>query len=57
MCHAAVTELLKDDLSPFHCPKDPDQTQEGEEEVVCECRNTLHIFMVKQILYIFNPFL
>lgn len=36
MSHAAVTELLKDDLSPFHCPKDPEQQQEGEAEVVCE---------------------
>ncbi|XP_053530296.1 protein phosphatase 1F isoform X2 [Ictalurus punctatus] len=34
MCHAAVTELLKDDLSPFHCPKDPEQQQETEAEVV-----------------------
>ncbi|KAF4074263.1 hypothetical protein AMELA_G00237400 [Ameiurus melas] len=34
MCHAAVTELLKDDLSPFHCPKDPEQQQEAEAEVV-----------------------
>ncbi|MCI4392819.1 hypothetical protein PGIGA_G00150470 [Pangasianodon gigas] len=34
MCHAAVTELLKDDLSPFHCPKDPEQQQEGEAETV-----------------------
>ncbi|XP_060763405.1 protein phosphatase 1F isoform X2 [Neoarius graeffei] len=34
MSHAAVTELLKDDLSPFHCPKDPEQQQEGEAEVV-----------------------
>ncbi|XP_036454555.1 protein phosphatase 1F [Colossoma macropomum] len=34
MCHAAVSELLKDDLSPFHCPKDPEQQPDDEPEVV-----------------------
>ncbi|KAG9261983.1 protein phosphatase 1F [Astyanax mexicanus] len=34
MCHAAITELLKDDLSPFHCPKDPEQQPDDEAEVV-----------------------
>ncbi|XP_072520776.1 protein phosphatase 1F [Salminus brasiliensis] len=34
MCHAAVSELLKDDLSPLHCPKDPEQQSDDEPEVV-----------------------
>uniref|UniRef100_A0A8C1D7G9 Protein phosphatase, Mg2+/Mn2+ dependent, 1F n=2 Tax=Cyprinus carpio TaxID=7962 RepID=A0A8C1D7G9_CYPCA len=34
MCSAAVTELLKDDLSPHYCPKDPEQQPEDEQEVV-----------------------
>ncbi|XP_016428229.1 protein phosphatase 1F-like [Sinocyclocheilus rhinocerous] len=34
MCNAAVTELLKDDLSPHYCPKDPEQQPEDEQEVV-----------------------
>uniref|UniRef100_A0A8C1SMA7 Protein phosphatase 1F n=1 Tax=Cyprinus carpio TaxID=7962 RepID=A0A8C1SMA7_CYPCA len=34
MCNAAVTELLKDDLSPHFCPKDPEQQPEDEQEVV-----------------------
>ncbi|KAF4113786.1 protein phosphatase 1F [Onychostoma macrolepis] len=34
MCSAAVTELLKDDLSPHYCPKDPEQKPEDEQEVV-----------------------
>ncbi|XP_043096150.1 protein phosphatase 1F [Puntigrus tetrazona] len=34
ICNAAVTELLKDDLSPHHCPKDPEQQPEDEQEVV-----------------------
>ncbi len=36
MCNAAVTELLKDDLSPHYCPKDPEQQPEDEQDVVCE---------------------
>lgn len=55
MCHAAVTELLKDDLSPFHCPKDPEQQQEAEAEVVCEWQCILafkHVFT-----YVSQPFL
>lgn len=34
MCNAAVTELLKDDLSPHYCPKDPEQQPEAEQGVV-----------------------
>uniref|UniRef100_A0A672RDA8 Protein phosphatase 1F-like n=1 Tax=Sinocyclocheilus grahami TaxID=75366 RepID=A0A672RDA8_SINGR len=34
MCNAAVTELLKDDLSPHYCPKDPEPQPEDEQEVV-----------------------
>ncbi|KAM6954494.1 protein phosphatase 1F [Aplochiton taeniatus] len=35
MSHAALVNLLKDDLSPFHCPKeDQNQNQEEEQEVV-----------------------
>ncbi|XP_051532136.1 protein phosphatase 1F [Myxocyprinus asiaticus] len=34
MCNAAVTELLKDDLSPHYCPQDPEQQQEDDQEVV-----------------------
>ncbi|KAK2910999.1 hypothetical protein QQF64_026605 [Cirrhinus molitorella] len=34
MCNAAVTELLKDDLSPYYCPRDPEQQPEDEQEVV-----------------------
>ncbi|KAL7839909.1 hypothetical protein SRHO_G00265670 [Serrasalmus rhombeus] len=34
MCRAAVSELLKADLSPFHCPKDPEQQPDDEPEVV-----------------------
>ncbi|TSV94924.1 Protein phosphatase 1F [Bagarius yarrelli] len=30
----SFTELMKDDLSPFYCPKDPDQQQGAEAEVV-----------------------
>lgn len=48
MCHAAATELLKDDLSPFQCPKNPEQQREGEAEVVCEWLHILHIYL--------NPF-
>ncbi|XDV21366.1 hypothetical protein PO909_026475 [Leuciscus waleckii] len=33
-CNAAVTELLKDDLSPHHCPKDLEQQPEDEQGVV-----------------------
>ncbi|XP_066510279.1 protein phosphatase 1F-like [Hoplias malabaricus] len=34
MCHAAVSEVLKADLSSFHCPKDPEQQSDEEPEVV-----------------------
>ncbi|KAG1957971.1 putative protein phosphatase 2C [Pimephales promelas] len=34
MCNAAVTELLKDDLSPHYCPKDIEQQPEDEQGVV-----------------------
>ncbi|KAI7812336.1 protein phosphatase 1F [Triplophysa rosa] len=34
MCNAAVTELLKDDLSPHYCCQDAEQSQEDEPEVV-----------------------
>ncbi|XP_067295567.1 protein phosphatase 1F [Pseudorasbora parva] len=34
MCNAAVTELLKDDLSPHYCPKDPEQQPEDEQGIV-----------------------
>ncbi|ROI26640.1 Protein phosphatase 1F [Anabarilius grahami] len=36
MCNAAVTELLKGDLSPHYCPKDPEQQPEDEQGVVCD---------------------
>jgi len=36
MCNAAVTELLKDDLSPHYCPKDLEQQPEDEQGVVCK---------------------
>lgn len=48
MCHAAITELLKGDLSPFHCPQGPEKQQEGEEEVVCEWRTA---FWLSGIFY------
>ncbi|XP_030647672.1 protein phosphatase 1F [Chanos chanos] len=34
VCHAAVSELLKGDLSPFHCTQDAEQAEETEQEVV-----------------------
>ncbi|XP_062874108.1 protein phosphatase 1F [Trichomycterus rosablanca] len=34
MCQTALSELLKDDLSPFHCPKDPEQQQDDEPDLV-----------------------
>ncbi|XP_052316914.1 protein phosphatase 1F isoform X2 [Oncorhynchus keta] len=34
MCHAALAELLKADLSPFHLPQETEQQQGEEQEVV-----------------------
>ncbi|KAJ8005597.1 hypothetical protein DPEC_G00119590 [Dallia pectoralis] len=34
MCHAALTELLKTDLSPFQLPQEAEQQQREEQEVV-----------------------
>ncbi|XP_007557841.1 protein phosphatase 1F [Poecilia formosa] len=34
LCQAAVTQLLKDDLSPFHCPPEAQAYLEDEEKVV-----------------------
>ncbi|XP_027889807.1 protein phosphatase 1F [Xiphophorus couchianus] len=34
LCQEAVTQLLKDDLSPFHCPQEAQANLEDEEKVV-----------------------
>lgn len=35
MCHAALSQLLQNDLSAFHCPQEANQ--EEEPQSVCEC--------------------
>ncbi|XP_034548564.1 protein phosphatase 1F [Notolabrus celidotus] len=34
LCQAALSKLLQDDLSPFHCPQDAEANQEEEQEAV-----------------------
>uniref|UniRef100_A0A3Q2ZGY0 Protein phosphatase, Mg2+/Mn2+ dependent, 1F n=1 Tax=Kryptolebias marmoratus TaxID=37003 RepID=A0A3Q2ZGY0_KRYMA len=34
LCQAALSQLLKDDLSPFHCPCEAEAKQEEEEKVL-----------------------
>lgn len=36
LCQEAVAQLLKDDLSPFHCPQEAQTNLEDEEKVVCK---------------------
>ncbi|XP_040898981.1 LOW QUALITY PROTEIN: protein phosphatase 1F [Toxotes jaculatrix] len=34
LCQAALSQLLQNDLSPFHCPQEAEATQEEEQSVV-----------------------
>ncbi|KAK1792278.1 hypothetical protein P4O66_012227 [Electrophorus voltai] len=47
MCHAAVSELLKDDLSPFHCPKDPEQPDDESHIVLLQSDPVQRLFINK----------
>nr|BAD95886.1 Ca/calmodulin-dependent protein kinase phosphatase [Danio rerio] len=48
MCNVAVTELLKDDLTPHYCPKDPEQQPEEEQGVVLlQSEPVLRLFINK----------
>lgn len=48
LCQAAVSELLKSDVSPFHCPKDSQQQQNEEQEaVLLQSEPTQRLFLNK----------
>ncbi|XP_076846011.1 protein phosphatase 1F [Brachyhypopomus gauderio] len=47
MCHAAVSELLKDDLSPFHCPRDPEQPDDESDIILLQSQPLLRLFINK----------
>lgn len=36
LCQAALSQLLKSDLSPFHCPQEVEADHEDEQQVVCK---------------------
>lgn len=36
LCQEALSQLLQNDLSPFHCPQEPEANQEEEQHVLCK---------------------
>ncbi|XP_041643109.1 protein phosphatase 1F isoform X1 [Cheilinus undulatus] len=49
LCQTAVSQLLQDDLSPFHCPQDADANQEEEQQVLLQSERVQHLFINKLI--------
>ncbi|KAM4576865.1 protein phosphatase 1F [Odontesthes bonariensis] len=50
LCQAALSQLLKNDLSPFHCLQETEANQEEEEQVVLlQSEAVQHLFLNKLI--------
>lgn len=49
LCQTAVSQLLQDDLSPFHCPQDAEASQEEEQQVLLQSENVQRVFLNKLI--------
>ncbi|KAK2837042.1 hypothetical protein Q5P01_014254 [Channa striata] len=49
LCQAAVSQLLQNDLSPFHCPQEAEANQEEQEVVLLQSETVQRLFLNKLI--------
>ena len=49
LCQAALSQLLLEDLSRFHCPEETEANQEEEQKPVCEF---YFITFTKEVLFL-----
>ncbi|XP_020496812.1 protein phosphatase 1F [Labrus bergylta] len=49
LCQEALSQLLQDDLSPFHCPQDAEASQEEEHKVLLQSEQVQRHFLNKLI--------
>ncbi|XP_045890364.1 protein phosphatase 1F isoform X1 [Micropterus dolomieu] len=49
MCQAALSQLLQNDLSPFHCPQEAEVNQEEEQQVSFQSEAVQRLFLNKLI--------